>query len=148
MVEKATNTGAWVSRRSSSGSKGSRPSPATTAKLNWQSIVFHIIELSSSAYASRCLLYQEKIRLLETAKEKQVWHIGLYVLAKECLGLLHVQVNLVTVALQLYSQISAFLSDLPKGPLLGIACDPNDDFAGRTALPADDNATVRSLTRT
>ena len=133
-------SGLGFRRRSSSGSKGSSASPASTAKLNWQSIVFHIIELSSSAFASRCLLYQEKIRLLETANDKHVWHIGLHVLTKECLGLLHVQVNLVTVALQLYSEISAFLSDLPKGPLLGIACDPGDDFAGRVVVPAADKA--------
>eukprot|EP00943_MAST-04B_sp_MAST-4B-sp1_P007472 g7472.t1 len=99
----------------------------SSSKLNWQNIIFHIIELASIAFANRCLNYQQKIKKLEETKHSVGWNVGLYLLIKESLGLIHVQVNLITVALQLYSEINTFFNDLPRGPLFGISCSALDD---------------------
>ena len=111
-----------------------------TEKLNWQNIIFHIIELASIAFANRCLNYQNKIKKLEETKNSVGWNVGLYLLIKESLGLIHVQVNLVTVALQLYSEINTFFNDLPPGPLFGISCNTlDDDNDHNTSNKSQDN---------
>ena len=104
---------------------------------SWGNLMFRVVDAATKSFSHKCNMFKEAMAKLESMKESPGWNVSNYFLMKESLALMHIQVNLVTVALQLYSDIKVFFNTLPVGMLVG-----------NTALAAPGSPRGKSPSRT
>ena len=101
----------------------------------WNGLVFRIVDSATKSFLLKCGMFTDHMEKLEKQAHIPGWNVANYFLMKESLALMHVQVNLVTVALQLYSDIKAFFQMLKRssnGALPGISSKPSTTLSPKT----------------